>query len=132
MSRARVLIADDHPAVTAELRSLLEKDFDVVATVGDGLAAVEAARSLRPDLVVLDLAMPGLDGIQAATQIMAFLPDTRIVIVTVHRDPTLMAQVKAMGIAGYVMKAAAGDQLIPTLKAALQSPPKRVGPAANS
>jgi DNA-binding NarL/FixJ family response regulator len=121
MARARVLIADDHPAVTAQLRSLLEGEFDIVATVSDGFAAVGAAQALQPDLAVLDLAMPGLDGIDAAGQIIANRPEIRVVIVTVHDDTSLIDRAKSAGVAGYVLKPAAGDQLIPTLRAAMAS-----------
>jgi DNA-binding NarL/FixJ family response regulator len=121
MTRARLLIADDHPAVIAQLRSLLEGEFDVVATVGDGLAAVSSAKTLKPDLVVIDLGMPGLDGIDAARQIIAYSGGTRVVMVSVHRDSSLIDRARIAGVVGYVLKDAAGDYLIPTLRAVLTS-----------
>jgi DNA-binding NarL/FixJ family response regulator len=84
--RARVLLADDHPEVVKDLRALVETEFEVVATVGDGNALVAAAEALAPDVIVTDIAMPGLNGIAAASRILASNPSARIVFVTVHNN----------------------------------------------
>jgi DNA-binding NarL/FixJ family response regulator len=120
MTRPRVLLADDHAAVADQLRGVLEPEFEVVATVGDGDALVAAADALRPDVIVADVAMPGRDGIAAARAILRRDPDARIVLVTVHNDPALVRQGLAAGALGYVLKLAAGEELVPAVRAALR------------
>jgi DNA-binding NarL/FixJ family response regulator len=120
MKRVRVLLADDHPAVAEQLRGVLETDFEVVGTVGDGEALLTAAATLRPDVIVADIAMPVLDGLAAARQILRRDPDARIVFVTVHDDPALVRQAFALGALGYVLKVRAGEELLPAVRAALR------------
>jgi DNA-binding NarL/FixJ family response regulator len=119
-NRARVLLADDHPAVVEDLRGLMEPEFEVVATVGDGHALVAAAETLAPDVIVTDIAMPELNGITAAARILASNPAARIVFVTVHNHPALVRKGLATGALGYVLKLTAGDDLVPAIRAALQ------------
>jgi DNA-binding NarL/FixJ family response regulator len=118
--RPRVVLADDHPAIAGQLRGLLEPEFEVVATVGDGNALVVAVAAHRPDAIVTDLAMPGLDGIAASRLIRARDPDARIVIVTVHQDAGLVAKCQAAGALGFVTKVAAGEDLARGVRAALR------------
>ncbi|MCI0457120.1 MAG: response regulator transcription factor [Gemmataceae bacterium] len=120
MGRPRVLLADDHPQVAEQLRAVLEAEFDVVATVGDGQALIDAAAELGPDVIVTDIAMPILDGVAAARALRQRNPDARIVFVTVHNDPALVQQGLAAGALGYVLKLTAGDDLIPAVRAALR------------
>jgi DNA-binding NarL/FixJ family response regulator len=120
MKRARVLLADDHEAVARQLRAVLEPEFEVVATVGDGLALLEAAERLRPDVIVTDVAMPRLDGIAAARELLRRDPGARVVFVTVHGDPALVEQGLAAGALAYVLKHAAGEELLPAVRAALR------------
>lgn len=118
--RARVLLADDHPAVVKELRAVLEPEFEVVATVGDGCALLAAAEALAPDVIVTDIAMPNLDGIAAASEILRRNPATRIVFVTVHEDAEMIKKGLAIGVLGYVLKLSAGEDLVPAIHAALR------------
>jgi DNA-binding NarL/FixJ family response regulator len=118
--RTRVLVADDHPAVAEGLRAVLEPEFDVIATVDDGHALVAAAATLTPDVIVTDIAMPGLDGIAAAGEILRRQPRARIVFVTVHDDAELVQKGLAIGALGYVLKLTAGEELVPAIHAALQ------------
>ena len=118
--RIRVLVADDHLAMAEGLRAVLEPEFDVVATVGDGHALVTAATTLTPDVIVTDIAMPGLDGIAAADEILRRHPRARIVFVTVHNDAELMQKGLATGALGYVLKLTVGEELVPAIHAALQ------------
>jgi DNA-binding NarL/FixJ family response regulator len=127
MKRARVLLADDHDAVAEQLRAVLETEFEVVGTVGDGEALLAAAAALRPDVIVADIAMPILDGIAAARQLLRRDPDARLVFVTVHDDPALVRQAFALGALGYVLKVRAGEELLPAVRAALRG--ERHGPA---
>jgi DNA-binding NarL/FixJ family response regulator len=117
---ARVLLADDHPAVAEDLRAVLEPEFDVIATVGDGYGLVAAADTLTPDVIVTDIAMPGLDGMAAAGEILLRNPRARIVFVTVHNDAEMVQKALATGVLGYVLKLTAGDELVPATHAALR------------
>jgi DNA-binding NarL/FixJ family response regulator len=119
MYRPRVLLAEDHAETAARLRKLLGVAFDVIATVEDGRALVDATERLSPDVVVADIDMPGVDGIEATTLIRHRDPDARIVLVTVHGESMLVDAGLAAGALGYVLKDTAGDELVPAIHAAL-------------
>lgn len=119
-SAARVLVADDHAAMANQLRALLEPEFDVVAIVRDGDTLLDAAAELAPDVIVCDIAMPGLDGIAATAEIRRRDPRARIVFVTVHDEPALIQQGLDAGALGYVLKLSAGEDLVPAVRAALR------------
>ena len=118
--RARVILADDHPEIVEDIRALVEPEFDVVATVGDGNALVAAAETIGFDVIVTDIAMPGLNGIAAAAQILRNNPAARIVFVTVHNQPELVEKGLAIGALGYVLKLRAGEDLVPAIHAVLR------------
>jgi DNA-binding NarL/FixJ family response regulator len=115
-----VLLADDHAAVVEQLRGVLEPEFEVAAVVGDGRALVEAADAIRPDVIVTDIGMPCLDGIAAALMILRKYPEARIVFVTVHAEAELLHRALGTGTLGYVLKHAAGDELVLAVRAALR------------
>ena len=119
-NRARVILADDHPEVVESFRALVEPEFEVVATVGDGNALVAAAETLAPDVIVTDIAMPNFNGIAAAARSLASNPTARIVFVTLHNHPVLVEKGLATGALGYLLKLTAGDDLVPAIRAALQ------------
>jgi len=102
--RPRLLLADDHAGTRTLLRAVLTADFNVVAEVTDGVALVRVAGELAPDVVVTDIAMPGLDGIEAVCLIHERQPDVRFVLVSVHTDLTLIERGFAAGASGYVLK----------------------------
>jgi DNA-binding NarL/FixJ family response regulator len=135
MSRPRVLLADDHPGVAEELRRLLESEFDVVGVVADGKALVREVENRRPDVVVTDIVMPGLDGIAATKAILASRPDTRVVLVTVHDDPELAEWGYAAGARACVMKLTASQDLLPAVRTALRGerypPPRAANPGGS-
>ena len=113
------MLADDHAGTRTLLRAVLTPDFNVVADVTDGVALVRLAGELVPDVVVTDIAMPGLDGIEAVCLIHERQPGIRIVLVSVHSDPTLVERGFAAGASGYVLKQMAGDDLVPAVHAVL-------------
>ena len=110
----------DHRADRALLAGLLQPEFEVVGEAHDTLALGARRRALSPDVIVSDISMPGLDGIAAATQIVRRNPAARIVFVTVHCDPLLVERGFQAGALGYVIKGAAGDELIPAVRSALR------------
>jgi DNA-binding NarL/FixJ family response regulator len=120
MERARVLVADDHAPSVALWRSLLQPEFEVIATVETGDELVAAAAKLSPDVIVTDIAMAGLDGIGAAEQILRNDPAARIVFVTVLADPAMVRRGLRAGALGYVLKMSAGEDLVPAVHAALR------------
>ena len=120
MSRRRVLLADDHAATTQLWRTLLEPEFEVVGTVSDGKALVDAAERLAPDVIVTDIVMPGMNGIVAAGAILQRHPAARIVFATVHADHRMLRSGIAAGAFGYVLKVRAADDLLPAIRAALR------------
>jgi len=116
----RLLLADDHPALLQEIQALLSRVFLVVGTAADGLTLVRMAEALRPDVVVTDIRMPKLSGIDAARVILQHKTCTAIVLLTVYDDIPLVESAMDAGIRGYVLKASAGEDLIPAIKRALE------------
>jgi DNA-binding NarL/FixJ family response regulator len=120
MKRARVLLADDHRIVAEGLRNLLEDAFDLVGTVGDGHALVEAAAALTPDVIVCDIAMPVLNGLDAVRQLKRSGATAKIVFLTMYADVHLVAEAFRAGASGYVLKHSAGDELVAAIRDAFQ------------
>jgi DNA-binding NarL/FixJ family response regulator len=112
MSRPRVLLAEDHDAVREHLRVLLQAEFDVVAAVADGCALVDAARALHPDVIVADVSMPGLSGLEAAARIIGADPEARVIFVSVHGEAATVRRALEIGALGYVSKLSAGEELV--------------------
>jgi DNA-binding NarL/FixJ family response regulator len=112
MPKIRVLLADDHILVAEGLRSLLKDLFDLVGVVHDGRALMESAESLRPDVIVTDISMPLLNGLDAVRQIRAKRPETRVIILTMHRDTHLAAEAFRAGVSGYLLKISPGEELV--------------------
>jgi len=119
MTRARILIADDHPLTLEGIRTVLEHDHEIVGTVNNGRALIEAARRLKPDLIVLDISMPLLNGIDAAMQIGKILPKTKFVFVTMHLSPPYLEAALDAGATGYVLKSSARDELLEAVASVL-------------
>ena len=115
-SRLRLLIADDHALVMAGLVKLLEPEYDLVATLTNGRDALEAVGRLRPDIVLLDIAMPSLNGIEAARQIHARHPEMKIIVVTMHANKDYVREAFRAGASGYVLKHAAVAELTNALR----------------
>lgn len=118
--RPRVLLADDHRIVAEGLRSLLEEEFELAGIVEDGRAMVKAARELRPDVIVADISMPLLNGIDALAQLKQHDPKVRVVFLTMHRDAAYARRALDAGAAGFVLKHSASAELVLAVRAALQ------------
>ncbi len=101
MKRPRLLLADDHPLVLAGLRSLLETECDVVGAVSDGRSLVEAASRLKPEVIVMDISLPLLNGIDAARQIKKDQPEAKILFLTMHENLNYLRDALAAGASGY-------------------------------
>jgi CheY-like chemotaxis protein len=119
MTRPRIVVADDHDETRAAIASLLASDFNVVSTVADGQAAVEAAGALSPDLVVLDISMPGLNGFEAAALIRDLPDPPRIVFATTYDDRSIASAAAAMGASAVVLKREMLTELVSAVRRAL-------------
>jgi DNA-binding NarL/FixJ family response regulator len=119
LSALRILIADDHEVARKGIRSLLESHagWEVCAEAGDGRQAVEYASKLEPDVLLLDIGMPNLNGLDAARQILATTPDARILILTVHDSEQVVREVLAVGARGFLLKSDAGRDLVAAVEA---------------
>jgi len=120
VKRIRVLLADDHPLTLEGIRAFLEPHCMSVGTVTDGRALVEEALRLKPDLIVVDITMPLLNGIDAAIQIKKALPGVNLVFITMHSDPAYLEAALNAGAMGYVLKSAVREELLDAVKSALE------------
>jgi DNA-binding NarL/FixJ family response regulator len=112
MTKPRVLLADDHTLVLEGFRKILEAHCDIVGTVEDGRALLEAASRCIPDLILLDISMPLLNGIDAARQLKKVLPDVKLIFVTMHADPAYVNEAFKAGASGYLLKRSAATELV--------------------
>jgi DNA-binding NarL/FixJ family response regulator len=120
VSKVRVLIADDHQVLAEGLRSLLEPEFEVVGVVGDGRQLVAAGRKHRPDVIVTDVAMPSLNGIEAAVQLRDLGVKAKVVFLTMHRDVAYARRAMDAGAAGFVLKHSAAAEVVTAVRDALR------------
>ena len=120
MNRIRVLLADDHTLLLEAFKRLLEPEFEVVGAVADGRAALEAAQNLKPDVVVLDIAMPLLNGLDAARQFRASSPATKLIFLTMNPDPDMALEALRLGAAGYLLKTSAASELAKSIREAVR------------
>ncbi len=120
MTRVRVLLADDHRLVAEGLKSLLVPEFDLVGVVEHGLAMVETAKMLKPDVIVADITMPLMNGLEALEEIKKFDPDVRVIFLTMHRDVAYARRALEAGAAGFVLKHSATEDLVRAVRAAAQ------------
>ena len=119
MKRARVLIADDHNLVAELCKKLLETDFDVVGMVSDGRAMLSAAEELKPDVIVLDIAMPVLNGLDAGQKVKEMLPMVKLVYLTMNTDAEVAAEAFERGASGYLLKTCAASEMVVAVREAL-------------
>jgi DNA-binding NarL/FixJ family response regulator len=116
-----LVLADDHPVVRSNLKKLLnrETDFQLVAEADNGLEVVRLVESFRPDLLVTDLAMPGLDGLEVTHAVRRVSPHTRVIVVSVHREEPYVLQALRCGASAYVLKSSSRGDLVPAARAVL-------------
>lgn len=119
--RVRILIADDHPVIRRAVRAALEEHprFEICGEAEDGAKAIEEAQRLKPDVIVLNVTMPVLNGFEAAREIKASLPESAIVILSSHADEWFIEEAKKIGVRAYVAKTKAGEALVKTIEAAV-------------
>jgi DNA-binding NarL/FixJ family response regulator len=110
-TRPRVLLADDHTLVLEGLSKLLQREFDLVGTASSGPEAVEMAATLQPDVVLMDISLPGMSGIDATRQLHERAPNVKVVAVTMHNSPMYLRESMKAGMAGYVLKQSAASEL---------------------
>ena len=124
MDRVRILVADDHEIVRQGLRSILQKEgWEICGEFATGREAVEGAQQLRPDVAVVDISMPDLNGVEATVQITKLSPDTRIIVLTMHDSEELARRVLEAGARGYVLKSDASRDLSNAVRAVMKGQP---------
>ena len=118
-SAIRVFLADDHPIVLAGIRALVHADsaLEVVGEAADGRTALRLATELKPDIVILDISMPGLNGVKVAELLRSACPNCKILALTVHEDRGYLRQLLELGIAGYMLKRTAAEELVRAIRA---------------
>jgi DNA-binding NarL/FixJ family response regulator len=119
MRRPTVLIADDHTIVVEGLTRLLNDQFDVIGAVSDGAALIDAAARLRPDIILTDISMPGLSGIDALRQLKAERSDTKVILLTMHADAALATEAMRAGASAFLVKHSAGEELLTAIQEVL-------------
>ena len=120
MKRPRILLADDHVLMAEALRHLLQTEFDVVGTVSDGRALLKAAGELTPDLVVVDIGMPLLNGLDAGEQLKALHPGIKVIFLTQNREPRYAVEAFRRNASGYLLKDSAASELTSAIREALR------------
>ena len=120
MKKPRVIMADDHSLILAGLRRLVEAECEVVGTVEDGRTLVETAQKLRPDLILLDISMPLLNGLEAARQLHKLVPESKLIFLTMHASPTYATEAFQAGASGYLLKRSAASELSQAIQSVMQ------------
>jgi DNA-binding NarL/FixJ family response regulator len=115
--RLRILLADDHGMIVEAIRRMLEPEFEVVGTAGDGRELIASALELKPDVIIADIGMPRINGLEAAHAIREQMPAVKLVLLTMNQDPDFAAAAFRLGVRGYLLKNSAGSELELCLKA---------------
>jgi DNA-binding NarL/FixJ family response regulator len=120
MAFPRVMLADDHSILVEAFRKLLEPQFEIVGTVSDGIALLEAAPQLKPDVIIVDIAMPLLNGLEAALRLKKQMPAVKMIFLTMNEDPDLAVEAMGSGASGYLLKSSAASELIRAIHLSLK------------
>ena len=121
--KPRLLLADDHPLFLEGVRRLLESKYEVVGTVADGKALIMAAQQLRPDIIVVDISMPEMNGLAAVQVIRQTVPSAKFIVLSVHSEQAYVSEAFRVGVRGYVSKRAAAAELLTAIKQVLEGRP---------
>jgi DNA-binding NarL/FixJ family response regulator len=121
ITRPRLMIADDHTLLVEAFRNLLSRDYDVVATASDGRSLLEKAPQFNPDLIILDIGMPLMNGLDAGFRLKQLMPAVKLVFLTMNDDPDLAVEAMRCGASGYLLKSSAAEELNKAIKMALKS-----------
>jgi DNA-binding NarL/FixJ family response regulator len=114
--KCRILLADDHVLVAEGIQQLLKPEFDIVGSVADGRSLVTAASKLEPDIAVVDISLPLLNGLDASQQIKKANPDIKIIILTMHAEPNFVTEAFRVGVSGYVLKQSVASELVQAIR----------------
>jgi DNA-binding NarL/FixJ family response regulator len=120
MTRPRIMLADDHTILVEAFRSLLEPYYDVVATVSDGRSLLELAPQVNPDVIIVDIGMPLMNGLEAGLRLKQEMPNVKLIFVTMNDDPDLAVEAMRCGASGYILKSSAAEELLRALQLALK------------
>ena len=120
MGKPKILLADDDGEFLQAIQTLVVSEFEIVASVGDGHALIEAAAVHKPDLIVTDISMPLLSGFRAARQLRRDQPGIPIIFLTIREEPAFVAEAQKLGVSGYVVKRSAASDLMPAMRTVLQ------------
>jgi len=120
MKRTRILIADDHTMICAGFQKLLEPEHEVVGSVGDGRALLKAAAELKPDLILLDVGMPLLNGLDAGRELKRMMPGVKLIFLTMNPDPEVASEALRIGASGYLLKNSQQGELLQAVRNALR------------
>jgi len=120
MARPRVFIADDHKLIVEAFRRLLQSHYEIVGTATDGLSLLQAAPQVKPDVIVIDLVMPLLNGLEAGRQLRSMIPTVKLVFVTMNEDPEIAREAMREGVSGYLLKSSASEELFQAISVALK------------
>ena len=116
MKRPRIVLADDHTLLLEAFKRLIEPEFDVVGTFGDGFSLVEGAAKLKPNVVVLDVGMPRMNGLKAGTRLKLMMPLVKLVYLTMNQDPDIAGEAFRLGASAYVLKNSAAKELLQAIR----------------
>ena len=119
--RARIFLADDHSLLLDAFKKLLEPEYEVVGTATDGRMMLQMVKKLAPDLVLMDIAMPNLNGFDAGEKLKKILPDIKLMFLTVNEDADMVAEAFRIGASGYLLKSSAASELFQAIDAVLNS-----------
>jgi DNA-binding NarL/FixJ family response regulator len=120
MKHWRILLADDHTLLMEAIQKLLEPAYDVVGIVKDGLALLDAAPALKPDVILIDISMPRLNGLEAGRRLGKMMPGVKLIFLTMNEDPDIAAEAIRNGASGYLLKTCAASELLDAIQAALK------------
>jgi DNA-binding NarL/FixJ family response regulator len=120
MNKIRVLLADDHEAILTQIRIILGDDFEIVGAVNNGRDAILEAKRLDPDVLIMDISMPVLNGLEAASQLQSKRSRAKVIFLTVHQDQDFVEAALSAGARGYVVKSDVTTDLVPAIREALQ------------